>query len=63
MAVAALDTLLPFVWALPLLIAAYNKHIEGDIVGAAVLLALAVSILAGFIRPDLTVKYAFSYPG
>jgi len=63
MAVAALDTLLPFVWALPLLIAAYNKYTEGDIVGVAVLLALAVSILAGFIRPDLAVKYAFSYPG
>ena len=61
MAVEALAAVLPFVWALPLLVAAYKLYNEGRIVGPIVLLALALSILAGYLTPELAVKYAVSW--
>ena len=61
MAVEALAPVLPFVWALPLLIAAYKMYTQGRTVGPTVLLALAISIMAGALIPELTVKYAVSW--
>ena len=61
MAVEALAAVLPFVWALPLLVAAYKMYTQGRTVGPTVLLALAISIMAGVLIPELAVKYAVSW--
>ena len=61
MAVEALAQALPFVWALPLLVAAYKLYSKGHTVSPLVLLALALSILAGALVPELAVKYAVSW--
>ncbi|HIP85418.1 MAG TPA: hypothetical protein EYH17_02090 [Pyrodictium sp.] len=61
MAVEALATALPFIWALPLLVAAYKLYTQGRMVSPVVLLALALSIMAGVLIPELTVKYAVSW--
>ena len=59
MAVAVLDTLLPFVWALPLLAAAYKQYNKGDMVKAVTLLALALLIVLGAsnVSTEGVVKY------
>ena len=61
MAIEALTTALPFIWALPLLVAAYKLYNEGRMVGPIVLLALAISILAGYLTPELVVKYIVNW--
>ncbi|HIP65231.1 MAG TPA: hypothetical protein EYH08_01720 [Pyrodictium sp.] len=61
MAIEALTTALPFIWALPLLVAAYKLYNEGRMVGPMVLLALAISILAGYLTPELAVKYIVNW--
>lgn len=61
MAIEALTTALPFIWALPLLVAAYKLYNEGRMVGPIVLLALAISILAGYLTPELAVKYIVNW--
>ena len=59
--ILALKAIAPFIWALPLLVAAYKLYTQGRMVSPVVLLALALLILAGEVTPAGVVKYTVSW--
>jgi len=63
MVAAAPQTIIPFVWALPLLVAAYKLYNKGDMVKAVTLLALALLIVlgAGGVSTEGVVKYIVNW--
>ncbi|HIP65680.1 MAG TPA: hypothetical protein EYH08_04040 [Pyrodictium sp.] len=61
MVAVAPQTIVPFVWALPLLVAAYKLYGKGDIVKAVTLISLALLIIFGAegVSTQGIVKYVF----
>jgi len=61
MVAVAPQTIVPFIWALPLLVAAYKSYGAGDIVKAITLISLALLVILGAegVSTQGIVKYIF----